>query len=177
MRYFSFSKLLLGVFVALAVMSCSNTKPEIKVSKINRDYHIDPEKSVGLIYGKINHGHRFGQKFIVSFKNVQNQQIEKMPIESFSGDGGMQNFFTEFAPGEWTIETITTEENENINIQSLKKDEHKEIIVETGIISYVGTWEIDKEQMSVVNEKDDQDQYMRKNYKYVLTSNALVTLP
>ena len=169
---------ILALFIILAgFFSCAKMqKKDISTPKLSRDYRIDQDSRNGLIYGKIIHNKSFGKKFTIHFNNLKTNSTFEISIESFSSDTA-DNLFLEFEPGEWLVDRIATENGEKVKVSDLRQDEHKEFIVERGDISYIGTWIINPGEFKVLNHKQDQDQYMRMNYKNVMTASALVSLP
>lgn len=172
-------KPVIGFFCILAVTltvlnGCSGSSSSR--TKFRRDFHPDSETSKGLVYGKIIHNNFFGKRVAVTFKNRVDNSTFSLTFEGIGGYGE-ENIFTEFEPGDWVLGQLIGNNSETIHIRDLKKDEHREFIVERGKITYVGTWVIFRDSMSVENEKYAQDQWMRRNYQYVLTNNALVSLP
>jgi hypothetical protein len=160
--------------VALTVLnSCGGQSSR---TKFRRDFHPDAETPNGLVYGKIIHNNYFGKRIAVTFKNRVDNSTFSLTFEGIGGYGE-ESIFTEFAPGDWVLGQIIGENSETVHIHDLKKDEHREFIVERGKITYIGTWIFFRDSMSVENEKYAQDQWMRRNYQYVLTDNALISLP
>ena len=168
--------LAIGSVGLTACAKTAKTGPPAR-AKLSRDYQIDPNSEKGLIYGKVVHHRAFGNKFSITFKNLVTNEINDIMVESFSATDTAMNLFMEVHPGEWVLHQITAEDSGKINISDLRQDENKEFIVEKGGISYVGTWTLSPQEFKALNEKEDQDLYMRINFKNVMTSSALICLP
>jgi len=161
-----------GFAFILIMLGCSSKK-----AVINRDFSIPVDTDNGYIYGKIVHGHMFGKNFRITFKNRISGSPSELNVELYSSDEGYKNFFIELEPGEYLLNQVIPETGVPIDIQKLEKNEHREFFVETGKISYVGSWIFTEGKLEITDEKESQDQYMRINFKYVLTSNAMPSLP
>ena len=166
MKNFIVASLLLGL------VSCSK-----KPSKVTRDYSIDPESEVGLVYGKVNHDLSFGGSFTVVFKNPVTSETMEYLVRSVTENDTEHNFFIEMPPGEWIVSSFRSTSGKEFLASSIKVAENKEFVVEPAFITYVGTWNLSQNEFTVANEKAQQDNYMKLNYRYVNTTNALVSLP
>ncbi|MFC1585906.1 hypothetical protein ACFL5V_10200 [Fibrobacterota bacterium] len=166
--------LLSGLFFLSACATSSKSGP---YTKLPRTYRIDPDSKMGLIYGKIRHNRVFGKKFVITFKNRATEETLDIPVECFVQTETEKNLFMEFEPGEWAIDKITAADRYEAKVADLRTDENKEFVVEKAGIYYVGTWIISRDSFEVLDEKQEQDQFMRINYKNVMTTGALVMLP
>ncbi len=159
-------------FVAILFLGhCS--KP--KSTAINRDWSMDPDTQMGYIYGKLVHNNLYGKSFKLTLKDLKTGGKAEIKVESY-GDPH-ENYFIELKPGEWILDKIIDSNQKEIVIHSLQKKEHKEFIVEKADIIYTGSWIFSDSSLTVKDEKEQQDSYMRINYKYVLTTNSLTLLP
>jgi len=163
------------ITIAIFFSGCAEQSTMLK-AKLPRSYQMDVNSDKGLIYGKIVHHQSFGKNFVLTFRN--NTTGDRIPflVESFSNDTSTE-IMLELEAGEWFVHQIKSENNSVFEIEKIRGAGNKEFILDKAGISYVGTWIISPTGFESKDEKEEQDTYVRANYKNVMTATALVSIP